>query len=238
VYGAIQAKQGNYAAAVASAEEAYNYAGVTYNPVHPEVQEAACNLIEYLTHEGDLYNAERFTQATLDSLKDPKNGLVQQSEEVARGYYNLANVINQQKGDLVKAEMLARESLRIRTRIFHNDNQSIGMSTSLLANILLSQGNLGNETKELFERSLAIYTKSGGPDGINTAVANGNMGDFYHQLAALQQTAATKREYLCLSQSKYKEAMRIYIKAFGPDNPETIRETSRLSFVSSKLLET
>jgi CDP-diacylglycerol pyrophosphatase len=40
------------------------------------------------------------------SLKDPKNRLDQQSEEVAQGYYNFANVLCQLKGDLVKAEML------------------------------------------------------------------------------------------------------------------------------------
>jgi hypothetical protein len=65
--------------------------------VHPKVQEAAGTLIECLINKGDLYNAERFAEATLDSLKDPANGLDQESEEVAKGYYNLANVIVQQK---------------------------------------------------------------------------------------------------------------------------------------------
>jgi tetratricopeptide (TPR) repeat protein len=129
VYGNLQSMQGNLAAVVASAEEAYNYVAVTYNPVHPEVQRAAGTLIERLCREGDLYNVERFAEATLDSLKDPANKVDQQSKGVARGYYNLADVINRQKKDLVKAEMLARESLRIRTRIFHNDDSFVGMST-------------------------------------------------------------------------------------------------------------
>eukprot|EP00596_Hydrurales_sp_CCMP1899_P007459 CAMPEP_0119051712 /NCGR_PEP_ID=MMETSP1177-20130426/73245_1 /TAXON_ID=2985 /ORGANISM="Ochromonas sp, Strain CCMP1899" /LENGTH=183 /DNA_ID=CAMNT_0007031023 /DNA_START=659 /DNA_END=1208 /DNA_ORIENTATION=+ len=108
--------QSNFVDALPFAEEAYNIVAITYNPVHPKVQEAAGALIECLMHKGDLYNSERFAEATLDSLKDPANGLDQLSEEVAYGYYNLANVIHQQEGDLVKAEMLARESLRIRTR--------------------------------------------------------------------------------------------------------------------------
>jgi hypothetical protein len=237
VYGKLQADEGKYADAVASAEEAYDCLAVAYNPVHPEVQKAAGTLIEYLTHKGDMYNSERFAQATLDSLKDPANKVDQQSEEVARGYYNLANVINQQKGDLVKAEMLARESLRILIQLFDNNHPHVGISNGLLGNILQSQGNLGNETKELFERSLAINIKSDGPDGLNTAVANDNFGNFYEKKAESQQTAEIQKEYLHLSQSKYKEALRIYATTLGPDNPKTVQASSLLSSISRKLSE-
>jgi hypothetical protein len=75
----------NHADALIFAEGAYNCVTVAYNPVHPEVQSAARLLIECLTLKGDFYNAELFAQMTLDSLKDPKNGLDQQSEAVARG---------------------------------------------------------------------------------------------------------------------------------------------------------
>jgi hypothetical protein len=238
VCGDLQNKQGKHADALTSAEEAYDCVAVAYNPVHPEVQKAAGTLIEYLTHKGDLYNAERFAQATLDSLKDPGNKVDQQSEEVARGYYNLADVINQQKGDLVKAEMLARESLRIRTQIFHNNHPRVGISNGLLGSILLSQGNLGYETKELLERYLAIDIKNEGSEGINTAAANGNLGIFYLELAESQQNAETRNEHLILSQSKYEETVRIYTKIFGPDNPRTIQASFSLSTVSSLLSET
>jgi tetratricopeptide (TPR) repeat protein len=238
VYCELQLKQGKYADAVALAEEAYNCVAVVYNPVHPEVQKAAGNLIECLTHKGDFYDAERFAQATLDSLKDPGNEVDQQSEEVATGYFNLAHVINgQQQGDLVKAEMLVRESLRIRARIFHNDDSHVGMSTGLLANILHSQGNLCNETKELYERSLAIDIKNEGLEGVNTAAANGRLGIFYHQLAKSQQNGKTRKEHLLLSRSKCKEALRIYTKIFGPDDPRTIIASSDLSMISRELSE-
>jgi hypothetical protein len=45
---------------------------------------------------------------------------------VARGYYNLADVIAAQKGDLVKAEQLARESLRIRVKFHGNNHHHVG----------------------------------------------------------------------------------------------------------------
>jgi hypothetical protein len=232
-----RAFQGNYIDALPFAEEAYNIVAIAYNPVHPKVQQAAGMLIECLIHKGDLYDAERFAEATLDSLKDPANGLDQESEEVATGYHNLASVITKQKGDLVKAEMLARESLRIRTLVYGNDHVEVGLSCSLLARILTSQDNLGNETIELFERSLANDTKHFGPDGRNTAVSNFNLSAFYHQLADTQQNSQKKIEYLRLSKSIFKEALRIYTKIFGSDNPQTIEASSQLSIISRELSE-
>jgi tetratricopeptide (TPR) repeat protein len=191
-YTSVHTAQGRDADAIIYAEEAYNCVAVAYNPVHPKVQTAAGTLIESLIHTGDLFNAERFAQATLDSLKDPANGLDQESIEVAKGYYDLANVICQQKGDLVKAEMLVRESLRIRSQLHCHDHQMVGSCVILLAGILRSQGKLDYETKELFERSLTIYIKQCGPDGKNTAVANLNMGNYYRDLARIQQDAGKK----------------------------------------------
>jgi tetratricopeptide (TPR) repeat protein len=188
-------------------------------------------------HKDDLYNAGRFAEATLDSLKDPANGLDQESKEVAKGYYNLATVITKQKGDLVKAEMLARESLRIRTRVCGNDNVHTGLSCSLLARILISQDNLGNETMELLERALANNIKNGGPDGTNTAASNVNLGVFYNQLANRKQTDEREIVYLHLSKSKFEEAVRIYAKIFGPDKPQSVEASSALSIISRRLSE-
>jgi hypothetical protein len=101
----------------------------------------------------------------------------------------------------------------------------------------MSQDNLGNETMELFERSLTNDAKCFGPDAINTAISNFNLGTFYHQLADIQQNAQKKEEYLRLSISTFKEAARIYTKIFGPDNPQTIEASSQLSFISRELSE-
>jgi hypothetical protein len=49
---------------------------------------------------------------------------------VAREYYDLGDVINQQKGDYVKAEMLVRESLRIRSRLYDAYHMNVGYSIS------------------------------------------------------------------------------------------------------------
>jgi tetratricopeptide (TPR) repeat protein len=234
---ALRRDQGNHVDALPFAEESYNCVAVAYNPVHPKVQDAASALIEGLIIKGDFYDAEGFAQATLDSLKDSANGLDQQSEAVATGYYDLGNVINEQQGDFVKAEMLVRESLRIRTSLYDADHKQVAMSVCLLATILQSQGNLGSETKELHERSLVSLIKNDGSEGINTAVANFNLGTFYNLRANGSQTAERRKENLLLSKSKFKEALRIYTKALGPDNPRTIYVSSIFSLISRKLSE-
>jgi tetratricopeptide (TPR) repeat protein len=233
----LHINQGNYDEALIFAEEAYNCVAIAYNPVHPEVQDAASALIECLIFVGDFDHAETFAQMTLDSLKDPGNGLDQLSEAVAKGYYNLGNVVYQQNGDYVKAEKLVRESLRIRNRLYDTYHEFVGISTGLLAVILQAQGNLGSKTQELHELALVIHIKNYGSDGFNTAVSNFNMGYFYYLRAEENQTAETKKDNLQLSESKYKESLRIRTKVLGPNNPSTMRASSQLSIISRKLSE-
>jgi tetratricopeptide (TPR) repeat protein len=229
--------QGNFDKALILVEEAYNCAAITYNPVQPMVQKAASSLIECLVDKGDFDHAETFAQLTLESLKDPGNGLDQQSEAVANGYCDLGQVICQQKGDLVKAEKLVRESLRIRTRLHGGDHAQVGISSSILAHILQAQGKLKIETKELYERSLAIITKNYGSEGINTAASNFNLGDFYYQQAVESLSIGILKERLSLSLSKFNEALRINTKLFGPDHPDTVKASSQLSIVTRELSE-
>jgi tetratricopeptide (TPR) repeat protein len=230
--------QGNYDEALNFVEEAYNCVAITYNPVHPKVQYVASSLIECLICKEDFEHAETFAQLTLESLKDPGNGLDQQSEAVAKGYHDLGHVIFQQKGgDLVKAEKLVRESLRIRTRFHGGDLTDVGVSSNLLATILQVQGKLGDETKELHERCLAINIKNYGSEGLNTAASNNNLGLFYHLQAEANPSAGIRKEHLSLSVPKLNEALRIYTKIFGPNHPDTVQALSQLSIVTRELSE-
>eukprot|EP00596_Hydrurales_sp_CCMP1899_P010657 CAMPEP_0119037014 /NCGR_PEP_ID=MMETSP1177-20130426/5108_1 /TAXON_ID=2985 /ORGANISM="Ochromonas sp, Strain CCMP1899" /LENGTH=331 /DNA_ID=CAMNT_0006997679 /DNA_START=319 /DNA_END=1314 /DNA_ORIENTATION=- len=228
----LRMRQDDYTSAVNYAEEAYNCVAVTYNPVHPEVQSAACMLIECLIHKGDLYDAERYSQLTLDSLKDPANKLDQNSEAVAMGYYNLGKVINSQNGNLEKAEMLVREAYRIRVQLYDNNHYLLGLNANLLANILMAKGNYGDETKTLFERFLATSLRNEGPDGVNTATGNINLGNLHYELAKIQLIAYTKKKCLVVAKSYYTETVRIYTKTYGSTNLETIEYASRLKTIT------
>jgi tetratricopeptide (TPR) repeat protein len=159
----------------------------------------------------------------------------QEGEEVAMGAYNFANIILRQLGDLVKAEELAREALRIRTLIFDSNNQEVGYSCNLLADVLRLKNSLGDETRKLYERSLAIVIRNEGPDRPNSASGYRNIGLFYEQLAKFQTTADAKRTQLLLAKSHYEKASIIYMKIFGPSHPETVINTSSLADTLRKL---
>jgi tetratricopeptide (TPR) repeat protein len=231
-YSYLRQKQRDHSGAVIFAEEAYNLVVEAYDCVHPQVQEAAGVLIDILISKGDLYDAERYAQVTYGNLRDKKNRMDQEGEEMATGAYNLANVIQWQKGELIEAEELARESLRIRTLI-HDVN--VGLSCNLLAGILQARGKFGDETRGLFEHYLVLSIRNEGPDGHNTAIGNLNIGLLYQQVASIQLTDDSKRTQLLLAKSHFTEAIRIRSKIDGPTHPSTINVSSLLADVLEDL---
>jgi hypothetical protein len=239
-YVELRQYQGDYLGAVTFAEEAYNLVVDTYNPVHPQVQEAAGLLIDCMIKKRDLSNAERFAEQTYANLRDIKNGTDQEGEIMARGAYNFADIISRQDdGDLIKAEGLAREALRIRDKL-HGAHDSRGDVTYLLlAKILQKQGKLGGETNELFERSLAICGRDEGPDGVNTAGVHVDIGNFHYQLAMTLSTSTrhTKRTQLLPAKSYSEKAEQILTKAHGPNHPNRVAVSSLLSAVLHELLK-
>jgi tetratricopeptide (TPR) repeat protein len=235
-YVILRQHQGDYSSAVSFAEEAYNVCVDANDPVHPQVQQAAGMLINSLIHKGDFFNAERFAEQTYQNLRDIKNGMDQEGEEVAKGAYNLADVIHRQDdGDLIKAEKLARESLRIRTRLYSSNDHLIGTSCMLLGRILMAQGKFGDETKELLKRSLDIDVMNEGLDGLNTAVGNISIGRFYYKLAMIQSVISIKRTHLLLAKSYAEEATRIETKIHNPSHSNYVSAASLLSDILREL---
>jgi hypothetical protein len=160
----------------------------------------------------------------------------QQGEEVAKGAGNLANVIlRQDDGDLIKAEKLAREFLRIRTRLYGSKDHRLGPSWILLGRILMNQGKLGDETKELLERSLATFAVNEGLDEPNTALANTDISRFYYKLAMIQSIVSIKRTQLLLAKSYAEEAIRIETKIHKPTHQNSVTAESVLSDILREL---
>jgi hypothetical protein len=190
------------------------------------VKEAAGLLIQSLIKLGDLSNAERFAEQTYANLRDIKNGIDQEGEIVANGAFNFADVIFQQDdGDLIKAEGLARKSLRIRDKLHAAHSRMGGVNILLLAKILRKQGKFGDETKKLFERSLAICVRNKGLDGDNTAVANTEIYQFYYMFAMMSghcRTGHTRRMQPLLAKSYSDEAIRIETKIHNSNHPNSI----------------
>jgi hypothetical protein len=111
------------------------------------------------------------------------------------------------------------------------------LSIGLLGAILQSQGNLGIETQELYERALVINIRNCGSEGFNTATSNFNLGGFYYLRAEESETVETRKKHLLLSESKYKESLRVYTKINGPDHPDTVETSFYLSTITRKLSE-
>jgi hypothetical protein len=206
-----------------------------YDPVHSQMQEAAGILINVLIAKGGYYDSEHYAQVTYGNLRDKKNGKDQESELVAMGAYNLANMIFKQKGDLIEAEGLARETFRIRSLICGSDDALLGGSIDLLARILNAQGKQGDETRGLYERSLAIFVRNEGPDGFNAATGNGMIGKLYQKLAVKQSTVDAMRTHLILAKSHFVEAQRIWSKIHGPTHRNTINASSQLTSILRQL---
>jgi hypothetical protein len=199
------------------------------------MQEAAGIMIKCLINTDDLVRAEVFALQTYANLKDPKNGANQDSEEMVKATNNLATIILKQKGDLTKAEEFARESLRINTIVFGTESNPIGVSKTLLGEILMSQNKLNDETKGLFEYSLAIAIKSDGPDSQNTGIGNVHVGIFYMQLACSQCSVDLKYNQLLLAKSHFLDACRIYTKIHGPNYQNIVEIKSVLHFIFNEL---
>jgi hypothetical protein len=135
----------------------------------------------------------------------------------------------------VKAEKLARDALRIRTLIFGSKHNNLRDTTDLLAKVLMLQGKLGNEAKELLLRSLANSIRNEGPEGANAATANSNLGCYYKILATKQPTADLKRNNLQQAKSHVVEAIRIFTKVYGPAHPDTTAARDNLASIFSEL---
>jgi hypothetical protein len=65
----LQDQQYNQSGALSFAAECYNLVVEAYDPVHPQVQEAARTLIEILIRKGDLFDAERYAQVTIATVE-------------------------------------------------------------------------------------------------------------------------------------------------------------------------
>jgi phage gp46-like protein len=108
----------------------------------------------------------------------------------------------------------------------------VAVTCILLARILQSEKNFGNETKNLLEQALANFIKNEGVDGVNVAGGNCSMGQFFLMVAMIQSTVDAKKTQLLLAKSYQSEALRIETKLYGPNHPNTISTKAQLSQIT------
>jgi hypothetical protein len=159
---------------------------------------------------------------------------------MAQGCYYFAKVLNNQFAenkvgieiDLGKAEMLARESYRIRAHLYPNNHHLLGVSAHLLATVLKSQNKLGDETKDLYELSLAAAKRNEGSDGCNVGIIIADLGHMFLQRAQNRALSVDVRKgHLLQARSYYSDAVRLRTEKYGPNNDHTISYKSQLTQV-------
>jgi hypothetical protein len=103
-----------------------------------------------------------------------------------------------------------------------------------LAKILAIQSKLGVETRDLYQRSLAIVIRNE-PDGVNHAAGECNFGHYYHLLAGIQPTVALKRKQLLLAKKHFEVGLEICLKMYDPTHPDIVDGASLLGSIMREL---
>lgn len=234
-FGYLEDRQSNYVGAIGYFEDAYICVSEAYGPVHPRVQEAAGYLTDALLQSKNYAQAEAYARINYESLVDIRNGINPDSFEVARGAQQLVHICYITPPNLCLAtvtfaegEFLARKALRIVEAIFDQDHINIGSSLNDLAKILHESGNLGEETKQLFKRSLSIYVNCEGSDGLLVLEANSNLGAFHvHRSEKSTDTVGKQVELRC-ALHYFEEVLRISSAVHGRNHPVSEDYSTRI----------
>jgi hypothetical protein len=88
----IRQKQSRLLEAIDLAEQSYILISGAYGPVHPDVQEAASELIYCLIANCDYSRADDYARMNYENLTDPRNGMDQKGPEVAICMMQIADV--------------------------------------------------------------------------------------------------------------------------------------------------
>ena len=130
----------------------------------------------------------------------------------------------EQKGNLPRAEALAREVLDSTRSTFGEDHHETGIVLSNLANVLSEQPDKYAEAKAAYRRAASIVRARLGPDSPETATVENNLGGL---LLRTQDWAG--------AETAYREALRIRLVALAPQHPDTAAARMGLALALNKL---
>lgn len=191
VYSCLRRSQGRCKEAVAMAEEAYITVSEAHCPEHPKVQESAAELIDCLIFAKEFSNAEAYARITYESLTDPRCGIDQNSEQVARGMQQLAHVLllmiqNDKEASpviLIEAEKLIRQSCVVVEKLFGKNTPNLALCLDTFGKILVERGTFTEETRDAFMRVVSIYDRVEGGKERGNVLALEGLGDYLVKLS-------------------------------------------------------
>ena len=221
--------EGKIAEAVAMIEQAYITVSEVYGPDHPTVQEAAAELIECLIQNGQYSQAEGYARVTYESLIDPSCGIDPNGEQVARGSQQLAHICmlmaqNDPEASshlLCESEALIRKACCIMERLF-GSKPNLAICLETLGQVLVERGLFDKETRDIFERVLAIYIDAEEGRGRGTMLALVSLGDFLVGMANLMSSGDVRTNVQKEAELSFCRAAAIAADNFGEDHQRTI----------------
>lgn len=234
-FGYLEERQSNYVDAIRYFEDAYICVSEAYGPVHPRVQEAAGYLTDSLLQSKNYVQAEAYARINYESLVDTRNGINPDSFDVARGAQQLVHICYSTPPNqclvtvsFEEGKFLARKALRIVEAVFDADHINIGSSLNDLAKVLHESGDLGAETKQCYKRSLSIYLKCEGINGMLVLEANSNLGTFHIHRGEKSTDIVGKQVELRCALYYYEEVLRISSAVHGISHPLTESYSKRI----------
>lgn len=168
-------RQARYQEALAIQQESYHLVAEAYTPTHSLVLKAAINLIDTLIQTKDYEDCERYERKLYETLTPPKNNK-RESDEFANTCESLSKLKgkliakqqqqqegggekDEQKYDLIEAEMLASRAVTIKERMYGRNSLYTYCSLFVLADILQLKESHYDEVKDLLDRSQAVSIK-------------------------------------------------------------------------------
>ena len=121
--------------------------------------------------------------------------------DVATVYHNLGG-LEHAAGNWLRGEPFARESVRIRTRIFGRSHPAVAADLVALA-ALLDQQRKYREAESLYRRALTIYERAFGPDDASLCASLNNLAALCQATRRPRQAEAYYRRALAIAQAKF-----------------------------------
>jgi serine/threonine-protein kinase len=176
---------------------------------HVQVAESLHDLANL---ERELHHPAEAERLTRQALAIQRRAFPQGHRDLARGLNNLASLLRE-KADaagksggplLAEAEVLAREGLAMKLRLFGENNAEVALSLNTLAAILVREGRLA-EAEPLVRQSIALRRALDGSLSPGLAKAINNLAILLEDEGRLAEAEKLSRDSLAMRRQLYPE---------------------------------
>lgn len=240
-FAEIRSQQRRCLEAITYSEEAYILLSEAYGPVHPQVQNAASDLIELHSRNGEFENADRYARINYESIIDPNNGYDVNSLGAAQAMELLARLWwlnNGETGQEVsetsgsEAESLMRQAINIVEKTHGMKSVQLPKFYKSLCFVQMKRGLYTEEVRGLLQRVLVLYMGFDGGMGNVTQQGNYLLGNFCKSLALSLELSDPRRK------AEFKKACAYHLKALECfPTAESQKSTDELQLIKNLLKE-